>query len=134
MIEIDSGMLFSAVEGWNQLDPLQDVGYLNRHTGEIVFLSDSDEESARWYGVPVEQFRADRARVAQAPEDWLEIPKNTWLPVFHEHWCERRTTRPREYWTPCTCGALERAQALEVDNETFIRDFLRENGIDAKWV
>jgi hypothetical protein len=127
-------MLFSAIAdlGWNRIGP-EEVGYLNRHTGEIVFLSDSDEESAQCYSIPVEELMADRARVAQTPEDWLEIPKNTWLPVFHESWCERRTTRPRQDWTPCTCGALERAQA-ENDEETFIRDFLRENGIDAELV
>lgn len=67
----DEGKMFSTVEDYD--DGPEDVGYLNRRTGEILFLCPPNDEA--WTDVPADELMESQARVLKEPHDWLEIPK-----------------------------------------------------------
>jgi hypothetical protein len=103
-MKILSGMMFSAI---SQVDDpsYQDKGFLNRKTGEVVFLLNHQENAEGVVGeAAAAAMAADRADVAASPDDWIEIPK---------------------YY----------GRMLDDDDgaERFIGDFLEEHGIEAEW-
>jgi hypothetical protein len=49
--------------------------FLNRHTGEIVFLPEDGERADDCYAVSAVVFAAQRAAVQNRPSDWVRIPK-----------------------------------------------------------
>jgi hypothetical protein len=139
MVKIDDGMMYCAISDHSGSSCPEDTAYLNRHTGKIVFLfpDATDEEAADVRGVSASDVAAARRAVEDNPADWVEVPKYTRLPVYHEHWCDVRCRRdvPRDRRT-CTCGARDAAPDLDEEaaaQNQFIHDFLRENGIDAEW-
>jgi hypothetical protein len=132
-LKIDMGLMFSAIEDQYDSGGIRDTAYLNRRTGDIVFLPETDEEGALEWGISTEEIAEQRAEVESQPDDWVEIPKQIRLPVWHQHWCDVRCERdlPRDA-RPCTCGAAEEAE--EEDDEEFINEFLREHGIEAELI
>jgi hypothetical protein len=54
-------------------------GYLNRRTGEIVFVYDT-EEDARWLGSKPPAYRT-RAEINSSSDPWVKIPFHTILDV-----------------------------------------------------
>lgn len=118
MTYYDDGLMRGAIA----VDELKTKGYLNRHTGEIAFVDANESYS----GIDVAvDCVFNRATVEANPNDWIEIPKNIHLPVFHNDWCDCRTVRG----LPCNCGGLERARTEEKDDDKFIADFLKEHGL-----
>jgi hypothetical protein len=107
---VDWGVLFCAIKDASQWGGQETTGFLNRRTGEIVFVPETGREDddvdiesfdARWgRGAAVESI-FDRATLDAAPDDWIEIPKYDRL----------ADGRDRE--------------------EEFIDEFLRDNGVDA---
>jgi hypothetical protein len=135
MIGTDDGLMYSAISDHpRDLGP-NDTGYLNRRTGEIVFLTPTSDEATGWCGEEIAfEMVGKRASTENRPSDWIEIPKQVRLPVHHKHWCELRTRRGNaRRFAPCTCGAAQKAEAEAESEDDFIRRFLRENGIDADW-
>jgi hypothetical protein len=129
-MQFDECLMYSAVSNNRSAGgPQGEAGYLNRRTGEIMFVCEKDVEAQRWDGPDAREDNAvRRARLSASPGDWLEIPRNERGPVYHEHWCERRLPgRPRD--AECTCGALERARAGELDDDAHIDQFLRQHGL-----
>jgi hypothetical protein len=106
-MKIDFGKLMSAVSAGTEQDGRREKAFLNRNTGDIVFVSEDDPES--WYGkiVAVEMV-FDRAEVEANPSEWIEIPK-------YREW--HRDT-------------IEKSEA----EERYAYQFLSEHGIDAKVV
>ena len=99
-MRIDLGKLYSAVE--EHADGPQDTGFLNKRTGEIVFVPDNEGQHAAWCGEDVAVDAVfDRAAVEANPSEWLEIPKIPGHPACHD-----------------------------IDRDEHIRDFLREHGIE----
>ncbi len=132
MLKYDDILMRSAIATKLDDGP-HDTGFINRRTGEIVFLPDAEGNCENWYGLDVTIDSVfDRARIAANQDEWIEIPRKVFVPIFHEDWCERRTTRPRRDWTPCTCGAEERIREERQDEEddAFIRAFLTEHGLE----
>ena len=48
--------------------------YLDRHTGEVVWLFENDEDAYMEAGIPAEENRAGHERVAEELERYLYIP------------------------------------------------------------
>ena len=48
--------------------------YLDRHTGEVIWVYEDDEDAELVVGIPAEENRAVRQRIEAAPERYLEIP------------------------------------------------------------
>ncbi len=46
---------------------------LDRHTGEVIWAFDTDEESELYAGIPAKEIRAVRQRIETARERYLEI-------------------------------------------------------------
>jgi hypothetical protein len=78
MIRYDDGMMRLAISRANENHGFPAyTGFLHRTTGEIVFISECEGETAAWFGTDVavdEVF--DRARIDTAPDEWVEIPKH----------------------------------------------------------
>lgn len=88
MMTIDLGQMFCAVSPIEEemseaskqrgelLWPPCSKGFLNRFTGEIVFLCESEIADANWHGedVAVENV-GNRAAIEASPDQWLEIPR-----------------------------------------------------------
>src|SRR5262245_13644632 len=103
-IKIDYGT-FHCVAHHQTGDFPEIVGYLNRHTGEIVCFC---EDAEKWAGTECAvDLVFDRARIDASPRDWLEIPK------FDR-------VRGEQY------------DAEDNRFRTFRQDFFRANGIDAE--
>jgi hypothetical protein len=131
MVNFDDGLMYLAIHPINKLggEP-ENTGYLNRKDGEIIFVYENDEDAElHMDDADGAENAANRAKIAAAPEEWVEIPRMICLPVHHEHWCDRRTVRPRRYETPCTCGAEEKAQSEEETPEAFMHAFLEKEGV-----
>src|SRR5262249_49367807 len=122
MLTFDDGLMYCAVSDNSDFGPRGEKGFLNRRTGEIVFVCDDPNQPGSWYGENAAmEFLHNRVRVDAAPEEWLEIPKVVRLPAHHEHWCDERSRkdRPRRD-RACTCGA---AVKNEQDEHQFIHEF-----------
>jgi hypothetical protein len=134
MLRFDSDRMYCAVSDRSfAAGGPKETAYLNRHTGEIVFLTATADEAEAWGGVPGLEVAAKRAAVENRPSDWIEIPRMSELPVVHEQWCDKKCRRdlPRQ-GRLCTCGAVGAAAEDEQDADQFISDFLRENGINVE--
>jgi hypothetical protein len=123
MLSYDDGLMYCAVSD-NRYARARDTGFINRVTGEIVFVYD-DEEDAEALGGRYARAAAvfARAAVEASPDQWIGIPRRFRLPRFHEHWCDVRLTRGRG---DCNCPAKDRK---EEDADEFIARFLREHGL-----
>ena len=125
--------------------------YLDRHTGDVVWLYDCDDDADR-EGIPAEDNREGRERVAAEPERYLEIPGRA-----HGEHHEILQQFLRSDWTDDDACKQRAAEAYfgsiggwkrEVRDEEAVyayRDFrdaqvarhaegfLRENGIVPEW-
>lgn len=77
--KVDRGLMYAAVRDQrNSLAGLPyDIGYINRHTGEIVFVAENSREYQSLTGVPALEMVAARAAIEARPSDWVEIPRMT---------------------------------------------------------
>ncbi len=83
-----------------------DTGFLNRKTGKILFIPESEFQAADWEGKDVAVDSVfDRAQIENSPEDWVKIPKYD--------------------------NRLEGSD-IEEDGDGFIHRFLAEHGIEAE--
>ncbi len=48
--------------------------YLDRQTGEVIWVYENDEDADMEVGIPAEENRAVRQRIETAPERYLDIP------------------------------------------------------------
>lgn len=77
MLKIDSGKMFCAISNASvTAGGPEEKAFLNRHTGQIVFLTESEGETSAWYGKDVAVDSVfQRADLEANPDQWLEIPK-----------------------------------------------------------
>jgi hypothetical protein len=131
MLSFDYDMMYLAISDTQRKQGgCPDTGYLNRKTGQIVFLPDSEGQAASWCGTDYAVDSVfDRAHIESSTDEWIKIPKNCPIPVHHEYWCDVRARRdlPRQQRS-CTCGGAEAARQ-KMDDDEFIRAFLREHGL-----
>jgi hypothetical protein len=74
-IGIDCGRMLSAVDVPHVGGP-QETAYINRRTGEIVFLTETAREAEEWWGAEAAaDMVRERRAVENRPGDWVEIPK-----------------------------------------------------------
>jgi hypothetical protein len=108
-MDIHYGMMAAAIR-----PDQSSVCYLHRATGEIIAAvpdvgaTDSVESEAGLDAALV--FLENRRRVQAAPADWLEIPKM--------------------YFCGQAWGDNEQGAAFLLAQENFMRDFLKQNGIE----
>jgi hypothetical protein len=133
MLVLDEGRMYAAVSDHSEAGGAEEKAYLNRRTGQIIFVTATAAEGDEWYGVPPVKMAALRAGVENRPSDWLEIPRFRQSPVHHKQWCDVLCRRDVPRWQrDCSCGA--RAPGDEERGiDEHIRDFLRSNDIDAVW-
>lgn len=51
-----------------------DLGFLDRRTGEVIWIFETDEEAEMEAGIPADDNRRDRERIEAEPDRFLEIP------------------------------------------------------------
>ena len=74
-VTIDKGLLLMAFgRDVDYHDTVPQLIYLDRHTGDIVWLYGSDDDAYMETGLPVEENREGREAVAAEPDRYLEIP------------------------------------------------------------
>jgi hypothetical protein len=103
MLKIDCGRMYSAISNVSEAaGGHREDAYLNRQTGEIVFIPENDGIAAAWYGDEnAVDSAVDRGSVKASPDQWLKIPKYD-------------------------------GQLVDYDEDRFIQEFFEEHGIDAK--
>lgn len=127
-LAFDSGLMYAAISSPHHAG---ETGYLNRKSGEILFVFEKDEDAEECFGCSAAENTSFRAHIAANPEEWIAVPRNVRLPLFHEPWCDVRTAPTWNPWTPCTCGFDQKARREREDDDAFIHDFLKANGIEA---
>ena len=107
-LKVDSGMMFCAISNASETSGgPQERGFLNRKTGEICFIPESELEADCWYDTNIAvDMVFDRAHIETSPEDWVEIPKYN-----------SRLGGPR---------------GEDESEDGFIQRFLEEHGIEAE--
>ncbi len=133
-------------------DSLPQITWLDRSTGDVLWLYECDEDAFFEVGIPAEENREERERVEAEPERYLEIPG---LGHGEHHGILREFLRSG--WTGDD-ARRRRAEAAysgsigrwmrEVGDEEAVRafreyreariaamaeEFLRENGITPAW-
>jgi hypothetical protein len=81
--KFDDSLMLAAISTYADSDRL-DTGYINRLTGEIVFIYEDDADALNEAGTDaaIDSYLA-RKEVAAAPDIWIEIPK-------YDPWVEGR--------------------------------------------
>lgn len=51
-----------------------DLGFLDRRTGDVIWIFETDEEAEMEAGIPADDNRRDRERIEAEPDRFLEIP------------------------------------------------------------
>jgi len=75
-MEIDYGLLMTAVSSHAKEHGFSlDTGYLNRHTGEILFLGDPKKDTEACMGDAAAEMVHSRADIESRPDIWIAIPK-----------------------------------------------------------
>ena len=128
------------------------LNYLDRHTGEVVWLYENDEDAPMVAGIAEEENREGRERVATEPGRYLEIPgldhgehHEILRDFLRSDWTddEERWRRVAEAYS----GSIGRWKRDVRDREAvhafydfqdkriraLAEEFLRENGIDPEW-
>src|SRR5262245_40793966 len=82
MVTIDLSMMYAAISDTSPAGGLDDVAYINRRTGKIIFLlptaQEADDEFGNGAGFEMARWRAS---LENRPSDWVEIPKYVSLPA-----------------------------------------------------
>ena len=126
--------------------------YLDRHTGEIVWLHESDEDAYMEAGIPAEENRAGHERVADEPNRYLHVPG---LDHGDHHDILKRFLRAgwtddaalRQCAAQAYSGSIGRWKRDVSDDGTIhafhafreqriaelAEEFLAENGIEPRW-
>lgn len=55
-------------------DMVAQLTYLDRHTGEVLWFYETDDDAYMEAGIPADENRQERERVAAEPDRYLEIP------------------------------------------------------------
>jgi len=126
-LDFNSALMYAAIANPHHEG---ETGYLNRKSGEILFVFANDEDAEDCFGCSAAENASFRARIAANPEEWIEVPRNVHLPFIHEPWCDFRMTHAWNPWTLCTCGFDQKARRDREDDDAFIHDFLKANGIE----
>jgi hypothetical protein len=126
-LDFNSGLMYAAITSPHHEG---ETGYINRKSGEILFVFENDEDAEDCFGCSGAENASRRARIAANPEEWIAVPRNVRLPFFHHPWCDVRTTPSWNPWTPCTCGLEQKARREREDDDAFIQAFLKANGIE----
>jgi hypothetical protein len=76
-VQIDDGMMYCAISNVEEsVGVPESTGFLNRRTGEIVFLHQAEGETDAMWGTDAAVDAVfDRAGIDASPADWVEIPK-----------------------------------------------------------
>lgn len=126
--------------------------YLNRETGEVLWVYEDDEEAEMEANIPAAENRALRQRIAAAPKRYLEIPglehgdHHDMLRAFiKSNWTDDDDLWGRVY--EAYTGSIGRWKRA-VPDRTIVHafhafeerrtaemaeEFLRENGIEPEW-
>lgn len=129
-----------------------DLSFLDRQTGEIVWIFETDEEAEMAAGLPAEDNRRDRERIEADPDRFLEIPgldhgehHDILRRFLRSPWCddERRLENAEEAYS----GSIGRWKRHVRDEDAIhayydfrdawvaemAEDWLAENGIAPIW-
>lgn len=126
-LAVDSGLMYAAITSPHHEG---ETAYLNRTSGEILFVFENDEDAEECFGCSGAENASFRARIAANPEAWIAVPRNVRLPFVHAPRCDVRTASTWNPWTPCTCGFDQKARSDRENDDAFIHDFLKANGIE----
>lgn len=100
MLNFDFYDMFPAISDTSHSGGPNDKGFLNRNTGEVIYLAKDFEEAKTWWGIePAIDGERNRARMEASPGEWLEVPK------------------------------FDRRCDGENNEEAFIKEFLVKNGL-----
>ena len=133
-------------------DTVPQLIYLDRHTGNVVWLYGSDDDAYLMTGIPADENREERDAIATEPDRYLEIPGLD----HHDHhrmlrqflrsdWTSDKDRRRRaENAYAGSIGKWKRDVGDEdairafydfrdAQIEAMAEDFLRKNGIDPNW-
>jgi hypothetical protein len=73
MLKIDKGKLICAMT--RPAGGPHDTGFINRHTGEVIFVHKDEMAGVDWYGGTFKEHLADHRSWEQAHDEWVEIPR-----------------------------------------------------------
>ena len=75
ILAIDQGLFMMAFgRDIDYHDTVAQLIFLDRHTGEILWLYELDDDAYMEAGIPADNNRQERERVAVEPDRYLEIP------------------------------------------------------------
>lgn len=152
-VTVEKGLLLMAFgRDVDYHDTVPQLIYLDRHTGDIVWLYGSDDDAYMETGLPVEENREGREAVAAEPDRYLEIPgldhedHHRMLRLFlRSRWTDdkERLQRAEDAYTG-SIGRWKRdvedEDAIhafyayrEAQIEVMAAEFLRENGMEPNW-
>ncbi len=130
----------------------QAIPYLDRDTGEILWVYEDDEDAETIAGVPTEENREMREAIEAAPSRYLEIPgvdhgdhHDILRSFLRSSWTDDEAARERAYgayrgsigrWKDAVDDRdvihayyrFQEQRVLEIGEE-----FLRDNGIEPEW-
>ena len=75
LIKVDDSLLRGALSAPSSDGP-GDIGYINRLTGRIVFLTRTFQQAeSHWGRQAAQDMVRDRATVEKQPDNWIEVPR-----------------------------------------------------------
>lgn len=127
--------------------------YLDRHTGEVVWLYENDEDAYFEVGIPAEENRKGHQRIDEEPERYLSIPgfdhgdhHDILKRFLRSDWTDDdslRQTAAQAYsgligrWKRDVSnhGAVQAFHAFREERiAKMVEEFLAENGIEPRWL
>lgn len=129
-----------------------DLGYLDRETGEVIWIFEDDEDAEMVVGIPADDDRRERERIEADPDRFLEIP-GLWHGDHHDilrtflrsRWSddERRMQNAEEAYSG-SIGRWKRHVRDDAAIDAFYafrdalvtklaEDWLRDHGITPVW-
>ena len=133
-------------------DIIPQLTYLDRRTGEIIWIYETDDSAYMEAGIPADENRQDRERVTGDPDRYLEFPgldhgdHHEILKAFlGSEWTfdKEKRRRAKSAYSGSIGGWKKRVVSQDIvhayhdffDTKVTMlaEEFLRENGIDPIW-